>query len=87
MTAKSKTIFGVRLPFFSKSNASEEKLENGETNNSIIGSYVQPKQKISLVSKDFRKVIVVTGCRGAGLQARQQILPLSPVRRGFLQYW
>jgi len=55
LTAKSKTIFGVRLPFFSKSNASEEKLENGETNNSIIGSYVQPKQKFLLFPKTSEK--------------------------------
>jgi len=82
LTAKSKTIFGVRLPFFSKSNASEEKLENGETNNSIIGSYVQPKQKISLVSKDFRKVIVVTGCRGAGATSTAANLAIESSAQG-----
>lgn len=79
---KSKSILGRKLPFFSKSNGQKDKSESGSTNSSIISSSVQPKQKISLVSKDFRKVIIVTGCKGAGATSTVANLAIESSSQG-----
>ncbi|HOM02753.1 MAG TPA: hypothetical protein PLH43_08000 [Acetivibrio sp.] len=79
LSGKSKSIFGR---IFSKPNANENGVESDGASSTIISSGTQHKQKISLVSKDFRKVIVVTGCRGAGATSTVANLAIESSSQG-----
>ncbi|GAE86922.1 hypothetical protein [Acetivibrio straminisolvens] len=82
LSGKSRTLFGRKLPFFSRTNANEDNFESGGAKSTIIDNAAHPKQKISLVSKDFRKVIVVTGCRGAGVTSTVANLAIESSAQG-----